>query len=84
MVLEARKAGLAGATVLKGIIGFGRSSRIHTSKIVDEEKKIDDFVVAQNKYNICQQTFKAVDNKILLIWLNQHLHQTPVNGYRIR
>ncbi len=34
IVIEARKAGLAGATVTKGIMGFGASSRIHTSKIL--------------------------------------------------
>ena len=57
IVLEARKAGLAGATVSKGIMGFGASSRIHTTKvlrlsedlplvieIVDEEKKIEQFL----------------------------------------
>lgn len=57
IVLEARKSGLAGATVLKGVMGFGRSSRIHTSKIlrlsedmpilieiVDEEEKIEKFL----------------------------------------
>ena len=54
IVLEARKAGLAGATVFKGIMGFGKASRIHTSKIlrlsedmpivieiVDEAEKIE-------------------------------------------
>jgi PII-like signaling protein len=57
IVLEARKAELAGATVFKGIMGFGGRSRIHTSKIlrlsedmpliieiVDEELKIDEFI----------------------------------------
>ena len=34
IVREARKAGLAGATVFKGIMGFGGSSRIHTTKIL--------------------------------------------------
>lgn len=34
IVLEARKFGLAGATVTKGIMGFGGSSRIHTAKIL--------------------------------------------------
>ncbi len=33
IVLEARRQGLAGATVLRGIMGFGASSRIHTAKI---------------------------------------------------
>jgi PII-like signaling protein len=57
IVLEARKAGLAGATVFKGIMGFGGSSLIHTAKIlrlsedmpliieiVDEVSKIEQFL----------------------------------------
>jgi uncharacterized protein len=57
IVIEARKAGLAGATVFKGIMGYGGTSRIHTSKIlrlsedlpliieiVDEESKIERFL----------------------------------------
>lgn len=34
IVLGAREAGLAGATVLRGPMGYGRSSRLHTSKIL--------------------------------------------------
>ncbi len=62
IVLEARKAGLAGATVMKGIMGFGASSRIHTTKllrlsedlplvieIVDTEKKIEEFIPVLNE-----------------------------------
>ena len=62
IVLEACKAGLAGATVVKGIMGFGPSSRIHTAKllrlsedlpfvieIVDEEKKIEEFIPLLNE-----------------------------------
>ena len=62
IVLEARKAGLAGATVTKGILGFGASSRIHTTKIlrlsedlplvveiVDSEEKIEQFVPILNE-----------------------------------
>ena len=57
IVLEARRSGLAGATVFKGIMGFGGSSRIHTNKIlrlsedmpliieiVDEIEKIEQFL----------------------------------------
>lgn len=56
IVLSAKKAGLAGATVLKGILGFGASSILHSYKfwevtekvpvaieIVDDEKKVLDF-----------------------------------------
>lgn len=34
IVLKAREMGLAGATVLRGPMGFGRSSRLHTAKIL--------------------------------------------------
>lgn len=61
IVTKARAAGLAGATVLRGPMGFGRSSRLHTSKIlrlsedlplvieiVDTEPKIAAFVETLN------------------------------------
>jgi len=57
IVEEARKLGMAGATALRGFLGFGANSRIHTSKvlrlsedlpivveIVDEEEKINAFL----------------------------------------
>ncbi len=57
IVLKAREADLAGATVLRGPMGFGRSSRLHTAKIlrlssdlplvveiVDNEEKINAFL----------------------------------------
>jgi hypothetical protein len=56
LVLKAREMGLAGATVLRGIEGFGARSRMHTAKIlrlsedlpvvieiVDTEGKVDEF-----------------------------------------
>ena len=35
IVREARHAGLAGATVLRGVLGYGATSRIRTAKILD-------------------------------------------------
>jgi PII-like signaling protein len=59
IVLKARGMGLAGATVLRGPMGFGRSSRLHTAKIlrlsedlplvieiVDTEQKIEALLAA--------------------------------------
>ena len=59
IVLKAREMHLAGATVLRGPLGYGRSSRLHSAKIlrlsdnlplvieiVDAEEKIDGFVQA--------------------------------------
>ena len=57
IVLLARKEGMAGATVLKGFMGFGCKSHMHTAKIlrlsedlpiiiemVDSEEKISRFL----------------------------------------
>lgn len=35
IVKKAREAGLAGATVLKGVLGYGATARIRTHKILD-------------------------------------------------
>jgi uncharacterized protein len=34
IVLKARESGLAGATVLRGVMGFGRHSVMHSAKIL--------------------------------------------------
>ncbi len=57
IVKMARERGLAGATVLRGVLGFGATSRLHTAKIlrlsedlpivveiVDEPGRIAEFV----------------------------------------
>ncbi|CUW41335.1 conserved protein of unknown function (Nitrogen regulatory protein 1-110) [Magnetospirillum sp. XM-1] len=35
IVLEARHSNLAGATVLRGPLGFGHSSRLHSAKVIE-------------------------------------------------
>ncbi|CCW35966.1 hypothetical protein CWRG_01918 [Chthonomonas calidirosea] len=35
IVERARQEGLAGATVLEGVVGYGANSRIHRSKLLD-------------------------------------------------
>ena len=62
IVLKAREMHLGGATVLRGHVGFGHSSRIHTTKllrlsedlplvieIVDRQDKIDAFLPELNR-----------------------------------
>jgi len=62
IVLKARELHLAGATVLRGAMGFGKSSRLHTAKIlrlsmdlpliieiVDAEEKIQTFLPILNE-----------------------------------
>ena len=61
ILIAAREKGLAGGTVLKGIMSFGASSRIHVARlielsedlpivveIVDGDKKIDAFIPVVN------------------------------------
>ncbi len=40
IVLKARAAGLAGATVLRGPMGYGLHAKIHTAKILDLSAKL--------------------------------------------
>jgi hypothetical protein len=35
IVFEAKKQGLSGATVTRGIMGFGANSKIHTAKLLE-------------------------------------------------
>ena len=62
VVLKAREQHLAGATVLRGPMGFGHSSRLHTAKIlrlsedlpfvieiVDSEEQINAFLPVLDK-----------------------------------
>ena len=35
LVFAAKKQGIAGATVMRGILSYGASSRIHTAKLLD-------------------------------------------------
>jgi len=57
IIQKARKHGLAGATALRGLAGFGANSRLHTAKIlrlsndlpiiveiIDTDEKIDAFL----------------------------------------
>jgi len=57
IVFEAKKQSLSGATVTRGIMGFGANSKVHTTKlfeisvdlpliieIVDAEEKIREFI----------------------------------------
>lgn len=62
LVFSGKKQGIAGATVIRGILSYGASSRIHTAKIldlsldlpivveiVDTQEKITQFLEAVNQ-----------------------------------
>ncbi len=63
LVLRARELGIAGATVLRGPLGYGHASRLHTAKIlrlsedlpvvveiIDEDARIESFLAAMSPW----------------------------------
>lgn len=69
---KAKNNGLAGTTVLRGVMGFGASSKIHSSKfwelteklpmvieIIDETAKVESF------YNTIKPTLESIPKGIL-------------------
>ena len=78
----AKKEGLAGCTVLRGIEGFGASSRIHTAKIlrlsedlpivieiVDAAEKVDTF--CQKIEGLVKEGLATVENVQVLFYRHQ-------------
>jgi PII-like signaling protein len=64
LVLKAREMQLAGATVLRGPMGFGHSSRLHSAKILDLSADLPVVVeIVESEANI--QTFLAVVEPML-------------------
>jgi PII-like signaling protein len=66
LVLKARDLHLAGATVLRGPMGFGKTNELHTAKIldlsinlplvvefVDTQERIDEFLAAVDEMLTC-------------------------------
>jgi uncharacterized protein len=74
IVEKARAAQLTGATVITGILGFGRSRVLHTDKIlrlsydrplvieiIDASDKIEAFLPALASYSDCVVTLASVE-----------------------
>jgi len=75
IVLRARELHMAGATVLRGPMGFGKSSRLHTAKlerlsedmpflveIIDSKAKIDEFLP------VLDQMISESGSSVLVTW----------------
>ncbi len=63
IVQTARKAGLAGATVLRGLMGYGRHSVVHTSKILrlsEDLPRVVELVVSLQKIEAFLPTLDAM------------------------
>lgn len=71
LVQEAKKAGLAGATVTRGIEGFGAHSRIHTARLVDlspELPMLVEIVDVEEKIQAFLPTVQEMVQEGLVTW----------------
>jgi len=64
IVIKAREQGLAGATVLRGKMGFGANSRIHTSKILRLSEDLPVIIELVDSYEKLEEFLAAIDDAI--------------------
>jgi uncharacterized protein len=82
IVYSAKEHGIAGATVIKGIMGYGSSSEVYTNKlweitekvplvveIIDESHKIDAFLKSNKNFfeNIGKGHIITIDDTIIIL-----------------
>lgn len=64
IVREARQRGLAGATVLRGIEGFGAHSRVHTVKILRLSEDLPIIIEIVDEAAKIEQFFTVIDHAV--------------------
>lgn len=62
IVFKAREMGLAGATVLRGPMGFGQSQTIHTAKILDLSARLPLVIEIVDAEEKIRAFLKALDD----------------------
>jgi uncharacterized protein len=84
IVLKAREAGLAGATVLRGVMGFGRHSVMHTAKILRLSEDLPLIVEIVDSLENIERFLPILDTMVLegLVTLEQIrvIHYRSDNG----
>lgn len=64
IVLKAREAGLAGATVTRGVMGFGKHSVLHTAKILRLSEDLPMIVEIADSLENIEQFLPMLDQMI--------------------
>ena len=64
IVLKAREAGLAGATVVRGVMGFGKHSVLHTAKILRLSEDLPMVVEIADSLEKIEQFLPLLDEMI--------------------
>jgi len=63
-----RREGLAGATVLRGIEGFGKSSRLHTAHILRLSEDLPIVIECVDTDDKIEAVLPVLDNMIVTVW----------------
>jgi PII-like signaling protein len=64
IVLKARETGLAGATVVRGVMGFGKHSVLHTAKILRLSEDLPMVVEIADSLDKIEQFLPMLDDMI--------------------
>jgi uncharacterized protein len=64
IVLKARETGLAGATVVRGVMGFGKHSVLHTAKILRLSEDLPMVVEIADSLEQIEQFLPVLDQMI--------------------
>jgi PII-like signaling protein len=64
IVLRARAEGMAGATVLRGIEGFGAASRVHTSRLLELSSDLPIVVELVDTHDKIEHLLPIVDEMV--------------------
>jgi PII-like signaling protein len=91
IVYRAREAGISGVTVLRGVMGYGLSSHIHTSKFWELTEKlpvviemIDETEKLKGFYNLIEKELDLIPKGLLVTIAPAAimLHKPGVSGNR--
>ena len=85
VVERVREEGLAGATVLRGIEGFGRTSRLHTARILRLSEDLPiliEIVDTEERISAILSICRAVRGRCSPIWTPGTLVATGLNSPR--
>ena len=64
IVVKAKERGLAGATVMRGMMGFGANSRIHTSRILRLSEDLPVVIEIVDTYENLKNFLSLIDSAI--------------------
>lgn len=64
IILKAREMGIAGATMLRGMMGYGANSRIHTAKILRLSEDLPIIVEIVDSAEKIERLLPAIDEMV--------------------